>query len=160
MRLHAKILSGLVAGIAIGGLAKLPGLEGGGVQRVVLAVEPVGTAFIRLVSMVVVPLVIGSLFVGVTSLGDVRRLGRIGGKTLLYFAGSTLAAAGIGLIVAKLLNVGGGLDVAARDALTAPFLGQASPASGPPPTLVQTLLAMIPSNPFTAAAQGDRKSVV
>src|SRR5207344_2495998 len=102
------------------------------------------------VSMVVVPLVVASLFVGVTSLGDVRRLGRIGGKTLLYFAATTLLAATVGLIVARMMNVGGGLTAEARDALTAPFQGQTMPAAGPAPTLAQTLLAMIPTNPFAA----------
>jgi Na+/H+-dicarboxylate symporter len=153
MKLHTQILSGLAVGAGLGALAKLPGAEP--LLRGVLAVEPVGTAFIRLVSMVVVPLVIASLFVGVTSLGDVRRLGRIGGKTLLYFAATTLLAAAIGLLVAKLLDVGGGLDAAARDALIAPFQDQAGQARGPTPTLVQTLLAMIPANPFAAAAQGE-----
>lgn len=152
MKLHTKILLGLAAGIGLGAAARLPGAEG--LQRVVLAGEPLGTAFIRLVTMVVVPLVIASLFVGVTSLSEVRRLGRIGGKTLLYFAGTTVLAASVGLLIAKLLNVGGGLDGAARDALTAPFRDQVVPA-GPTPTLVQTLLAMIPANPFAAAAQGD-----
>ena len=60
--------------------------------------EPLGTAFIRLITMVVVPLVVASLFVGVASLGDIRRLGRIGGKTLGYFLVTTIVAAGIGLL--------------------------------------------------------------
>jgi proton glutamate symport protein len=149
MKLHARILTGLVAGIAIGALAKLPGLEG--LARLVLALEPIGTAFIKLVSMVVVPLVIASLFVGVTSLGDVSRLGRIGGKTLLYFAATTLAAAAIGLVVALLLNVGHG-TVNAGFTPGGPLVSE---ETGAVPTLVQTLLAMIPSNPFAAAAQGD-----
>ncbi len=153
MKLHARILTGLVAGIAVGAVAKLPGAEG--LARVVLALEPIGTAFIKLVSMVVVPLVIASLFVGVTSLGDVRRLGRIGGTTLLYFAATTLVAAAIGLVVALLLDVGAGADAATRAGLAAPGPAAGPEGSGAVPTLVQTLLAMIPPNPFAAAAQGD-----
>jgi len=153
MKLHTQILTGLVAGAAVGGVAKLPGAEA--LLRVVLALEPIGTAFIRLVSMVVVPLVIASLFVGVTSLGDVRRLGRIGGKTLVYFAATTLVAAAIGLAVALLLNVGGGVDATTRAGLLAPGQGLGAEKTGALPTLVQTLLAMIPANPFAAAAQGD-----
>jgi Na+/H+-dicarboxylate symporter len=153
MKLHARILTGLVIGIAVGAVAKLPGAEG--LARLVLALEPIGTAFIKLVSMVVVPLVIASLFVGVSSLGDVGRLGRIGGKTLLYFAVTTVVAAAIGLIVALVLNVGSGVDAATRAGLTTSGPLAATEGTGAVPTLVQTLLAMIPSNPFAAAAQGD-----
>ena len=151
MKLHTRILIGLLTGIALGGAARLGGASW--LQRGIVAVEPVGTAFIRLITMVMVPLVIASLFVGIASLGDVRRLGRIGGKTLGYFLGSTILAATVGVLVARVLRVGE-LDEAARSSLLAPFQG-AAPATAQPPTLVQTLLAMIPQNPFAAAAQAD-----
>ena len=83
----------------------------------VIALEPIGTVFIRLITMVVVPLVIASVFVGVASLGDVRSLGRIGGKTLGYFVGTTVLAAIVGLVVASVAHVGAGLPQADRDAL-------------------------------------------
>jgi Na+/H+-dicarboxylate symporter len=147
MKLHTRILTGLVAGAAIGGVARIPGMAW--LVRGIVAIEPIGTAFIKLVSMVVIPLVVASLFTGVASLGDVRRLGRIGGKTLIFFAGSTLLAATIGLAVAMLLRVGAGVS--------APGLtGAAGTGSGvATPSLVESLLAMIPSNPIAAAAQGD-----
>ena len=156
MKLHTKILLGLLAGIVIGAIAKVPGADG--VQRVVLAIEPVGTAFIRLITMVVVPLVVASLFVGVASLGDVRRLGRIGGKTLAYFALTTLIAATIGLVIARFFHVGAGLDPSVRDALTSQFQESgavAAQGASQVPTFVQTLMALIPANPFAAAAAGD-----
>jgi Na+/H+-dicarboxylate symporter len=86
---------------------------------VVAALEPVGTIFIRLITMVVVPIVVASLFTGVASLGDVRRLGRIGGRTLAYFVVTTVAAAVIGITVALVSGVGTGLDPAVRDAIAA-----------------------------------------
>jgi DAACS family dicarboxylate/amino acid:cation (Na+ or H+) symporter len=153
VKLHTRILIGLLAGTAVGILAKLP--NAAWLQRVVLAVEPAGTAFIRLITMVMVPLVVASLFVGVAQLGDVRRLGRIGGKTLGYFLGTTFVAAVIGTAAARLLRVGE-LDASGRAALLAPFQSSgATQVSAEPPTLVQTLLAMIPQNPFAAAAQAD-----
>ena len=79
MKLSTQILLGLAAGIAVGVGAQL---FGGPLLGVVLALEPFGTAFINLISMVVVPLVVASLVVGVTSLGDVRSVGRIGAKAL------------------------------------------------------------------------------
>src|SRR5262245_50682344 len=153
MKLHTRILIGLLIGIALGSAAKLA--DASWLEKSILVVEPVGTAFIRLITMVMVPLVIASLFVGIAALGDVRRLGRIGSKTLGYFLGSTLLAATVGVRVAKLLWVGE-LYAAARAALIAPFQGSgAEQLTAQPPTLVQTLLAMIPQNPFASAAQAD-----
>ena len=155
MRLEKKILIGLVLGIAIGGLSRLSGMHW--LQAALIGIEPLGTVFIRLITMVVVPLVIASVFVGVASLGDIRSLGRIGGKTLAYFLGTTFAAALIGLIVAIVTRVGAGLSDVERDALVS-RLGDsaagASAAAQPAPTLVQTLVNMIPQNPFASAAQG------
>jgi Na+/H+-dicarboxylate symporter len=154
MKLQTKVFAGLVAGVLVGIVARIP--AAGALQRVVLALEPLGTMFIRLLTMTIVPLIVSSLFVGVASLGDMRRLGRIGGKTLAWFAGSTLVAAGIGLGAALAARLGEGLDAATRGALTTGFEQQGTAAAqAAAPTLVQTLLAMIPSNPFAAAAQGE-----
>lgn len=158
MKLQTKIFAGLVAGVLVGIAARIPDL--GALQRmvrmVVLMVEPLGIMFIRLLTMTIVPLIVASLFVGVASLGDVRRLGRIGGKTLGWFLGSTLIAATIGLGTALAARLGEGLDAATRDSLTTQFEQHGSAAAQVvAPTLTQSLLAMIPSNPFAAAAQGE-----
>jgi Na+/H+-dicarboxylate symporter len=157
VKLQAKILVGLGSGVLVGVVARVPAAHA--LRAVVLALEPLGLVFIRLLTMTIVPLVVASLFLGVASLGDVRRLGRIGGKTLAWFAGSTLIAATIGLAAALITNLGAGLDAAARGALTAPLAQQGAAAAQPvqqaAPTLLQTLLAMVPSNPFAAAAQGE-----
>ena len=153
MKLHTKIFIGLLAGLVIGGLSKAPGASS--VHDAVIVLEPLGTAFIRLITMVVVPLVVGSLFVGVASLGDVRRLGRIGGKTLAYFLITTLVAAVVGLSVARAAHVGQGLDPGTRDAL-APRAGDvAGAAPAQAPGLAQTLVRMVPQNPFASAAETD-----
>jgi Na+/H+-dicarboxylate symporter len=144
MKLQTRIAVGLFAGLSLGALSKLA--FAAPLRDVLIALEPIGTAFIRLVTMIVVPLVIGSLFAGIASLGDLRRLGRIGGRTLLYFVGTTVAAAIIGLSVARLAPFGAVASVA-TNAAVAPV--------GKAPGLVEMLLAMIPQNPFAAAAQGD-----
>ncbi len=150
MKLQTKILVGLVAGVLVGIAARISGF--GALERVVLTLEPLGIMFIRLLTMTIVPLIVASLFTGVASLGDVRRLGRIGGKTLAWFFCSTLVASMIGLAA----QLGSGLDAATRDALTTQFEQHGTPAGQiSAPTLAQTLIAMIPSNPFAAAAQGD-----
>lgn len=154
MKLQTKIFIGLVAGIAIGIAARMADLDA--LRRALLALEPLGTMFIRLLTMTIVPLIVSSLFVGVASLGDVRTLGRIGGKTLAWFAGSTIAAATTGLAAALLTRLGAGLDPATRDSLTTQFEQHGTAAAQmTAPSLTQSLLAMIPSNPFAAAAQGE-----
>ncbi|HXT17073.1 MAG TPA: dicarboxylate/amino acid:cation symporter [Gemmatimonadaceae bacterium] len=140
MKLQTRIFIGMIGGAALGAIARLsPVLLDG-----VMALEPIGTAFIRLITMVVVPLVIGSLFTGVASLGDLRRLGRIGGRTLAYFVGTTVLAATVGILIAHAAPFG---------ALAAKNEGIATNASVP--GVGEVLLAMIPQNPFAAAVQGD-----
>lgn len=142
MKLQTKIFAGLVAGVAIGAISKLaPPLN-----DALIAIEPIGTAFIRLITMVVVPLVIGSLFTGVASLGDLRRLGRIGGRTLAYFIVTTVVAASIGFMVGRITPFG-----------PIPSTSNANVAlnAAETPHLGESLLAIIPQNPFGAAAQGE-----
>jgi Na+/H+-dicarboxylate symporter len=144
MKLRTQIFLGLAVGVMVGAYARLPGSQG--VLSAVLALETLGVVFIRLITMVVVPMVIASLFVGIATLGDVRSLGRLGGKTLAYFACTTLAAAIVGLSVAVLAPDMPG--VPGSRTFKAPGIGT-------PPTLGQDLLAWIPQNPFAVAAQGD-----
>ena len=148
MTLHRKIFLGLIGGLALGAISRLPWAAP--LQRVLAACEPLGTAFIRLVTMVVVPLVVASLFVGVASLGDVRRLGRIGGRTLVYFLATTVVAATIGLIIALTLQLGTGVTPDAGPDASLP----AAPAAVTP-GLAQTLVQMVPQNPIASAAQSD-----
>ena len=161
MKLHTRILVGLAAGVAVGALARtVPALA-----AIVEWIEPAGTIFIRLITMVVVPLVIASLFVGVTSLGDIRQLGRIGGRTLAYFLITTVLAAIIGMTVALVAQAGTGLDPAVRDSIAGRFGATGSPAptaaaAAVVPTFVQTLVGMVPQNPIAAAAQGDLLAVI
>ena len=152
MRLETKIFAGLVAGAAIGVAARAPGAAAPLLARVVIAAEPLGTIFIRLVTMVVVPLVIASLFVGISSLGDVRRLGAIGGKTLAYFLFTTLIAATIGLTVAALSPIGLDADGTTRAALSGTTTSAPMIAA---PGLMALVVQLVPQNPIAAAAQGD-----
>ena len=158
MKLHTRILAGLVAGVAVGAAARsIPALA-----AVVTWIEPAGIIFIRLITMVVLPLVMASLFVGITSLGDIRRLGRIGGRTLAYFLVTTFLAAVIGTTVAMLAQAGAGLDPAVRDSIASRFAarGELAPSTSTVPTFVQTLVGIVPQNPIAAAAQGDLLAVI
>ena len=161
MRLQTKILIGLITGLAAGFLARLPQLPW--LRSLIEWTEPVGTIFIRLITMIVIPLVAGSLFTSVASLGSMRRLGNIGARTLAWFLGSTFLAAIIGLAVALMAGVGGGLDQSVREAVTQRFAEAGAGASAnisAVPSLKQTLINIVPVNPIAAAAQGDLLALI
>ena len=161
MKLQTKILIGLVIGLTVGFLARLAQLSA--LRTVVEFVEPVGTIFIRLITMVVIPLVAGSLFTSVASLGSMRRLGAIGARTLTWFLASTFIAAAIGLTIALIAGAGGGLDPSVRDAVTQRFAEAGAGASAnisAVPSLKQTLINIVPVNPIAAAAQGDLLALI
>jgi Na+/H+-dicarboxylate symporter len=141
----AAVLVALAVGALLGTLARLPGAHG--LATVLVWLEPLGTVFIRLITLVIVPLVVSSLFVAVASLDSVGRLGRIGGIALGYFVLTTLAAATVGVTVALLLHAGGSAT------LLAPVPGGVTP--GPPGTLADTVLAFVPDNLVTAASRLD-----
>lgn len=156
MPLYKQILIGLGAGVVAGFVANVADLAP--LKNALVALEPIGTAFIRLITMIVIPLVVASLLVGTASLGDIRKLGRIGGKTIAYYLCTTAVAVTIGLFVSNVVEPGSRIDAATRDRLSASFSAQAQEAlalAAEKPSVVKVLLDMIPSNPFAAAAEGD-----
>lgn len=125
--------------------------------------KPVGDAFMRLIKMVIVPLVFASLLVGVASLGDIRKLGRMGVRTLVLYMGTTAAAVSIGLGVAHLINPGSFIDERSRVALQAQFEGAAgntADAAAEAPSTVENLLNIIPGNPIESLVSGDMLQVI
>src|SRR5699024_4417610 len=69
-------------------------------------VEPLGDLFLRLIQFIIIPLVVSSLIVGVASTGDMQTLGRIGGKTIIYYLATTFIAVTIGLVRSEERRVG------------------------------------------------------
>ncbi|MEX0979631.1 MAG: dicarboxylate/amino acid:cation symporter [Gemmatimonadota bacterium] len=156
MQLYTKILIGLVAGGVVGMFANL--LDIVWLRDFLIALEPIGTAFIRLITMIVIPLVVASLMVGTASLGDLRKLGRIGGKTVGFYMFTTAIAVTIGLGISNVFTPGSGIDPNTRDTLSAQFEGEAADRmvlAEEAPSVVETLLNMIPRNPVEAAANLD-----
>ncbi len=156
MKLYTKIAIGFVAGAVVGVVVNVADFEFG--QRVIAFIAPVGTGWIRLIRMIVVPLVVASLVVGAASLGDLRTLGRIGGKTIGFYMATTAIAVSIGLLLSNLFRPGKGLGPEAQAALTAEFAGDAAgrvALVAERPTTTQLLLDMIPVNPVGAAADGQ-----
>ncbi|MEX2609140.1 MAG: dicarboxylate/amino acid:cation symporter [Gemmatimonadota bacterium] len=156
MKLHTKILIGLALGVVFGAVANYFQLEW---LRVLLGwTEPIGTVFIRLITMIVIPLVVASLILGVAALGDLAKLGRIGGKTVLLYMATTAVAVSIGLAVSNIIKPGSRIDPATRDAISAQFSDEAAgrlTLAAEKPSVVETLVNMVPRNPFESATNGD-----
>ena len=111
MKLHTKIAIGLVGGAVVGGGANALFPDAGWVDFVSDNIMyPVGQVFLRMLFMTVVPIVFTSIALGVAGIGDMKTLGRLGGRTMGYFALSTLIAATIGLTLVNTVQPGGGLE--------------------------------------------------
>ena len=156
MKLYTKISIGLMAGVVVGIGVNLTAWEFG--ANVVAAIENFGIGWIRLITMVVIPLVVASLVVGAASLGDLRSVGRVGGKTVAYYLITTSVAVSIGLILSNVIKPGSGLSEASRKGLLAEYGGEAADRidlAQQAPGIVELLLNMIPRNPISAAANTE-----
>lgn len=144
LNLTTKIFIGLILGV-ITGLAFTSNPE-----FLETFIKPVGTLFINLIKLVIVPLVFASLIVGAASIGDPKKLGRIGGKTLGYYLLTTAFAVLIGIILATIINPGAGLSIPAEAA------AEAKEA----PKLIDTILNIVPSNPIKAVVDGSMLQII
>lgn len=123
----------------------------------------IGRLFLALIRMVVVPLVFFSLTVGVASLGDFRRLGRMGGRTLGLFMGTTVAALVIGMGLANVLQPGSMLSENDRLRLLSAYEGDAGRTvdnAAEAPSLVDQVVAIVPSNPIGSIARGEMLQII
>jgi len=154
MELHTKILLGMVLGALAGWLFR----------ESIVELKPVGTAFIRLIQMIVVPLVLSSLITGTASLGDINKMKRIGSKTLSYYLISTAFAITIGLVLANVLQPGAGLNPEVKADLLQNYSSMAgdkvASAQQNTVTPVETFLNMIPKNPFDALGNGRMLQII
>ena len=164
MQLHTKILLGLLAGTLLGSVANALWRGRAELEWVVTNVaEPVGQVFLRMLFMVVVPLVFTSIALGVAQLGDLSKVGRIGGKTLGFFLFTTAIAALMGLFLVNVVRPGEGLDPAVQAALMEQFGSQAAEkavAAEQSGFGVNTFVNIIPRNPVDAAAKGEMLSLI
>ena len=125
--------------------------------------RPIGQLFLRLIRMVIVPLVFASLLVGVASLGDVRKLGRLGGKTLGLYLATTAIAVTIGLICANVIQPGNFMSEADRVSLLSQFssaVGTQMTAAAQAPSTIDTVLSIIPTNPAASLSEGNMLQII
>jgi len=146
-----------------GGFVSMPTLISGLGDEIVSFVRPVGTAFMRLIKMVIVPLVFASLLVGVASLGDVRKLGRMGGRTIGLYLMTTAVAVTIGLACAHIIQPGRFVGERDSAALKAQYSGDAAgraEAAAEAPSTVENILNIIPTNPIESLTSGNMLQII
>lgn len=141
--LGIQVLIGLVAGLIVGYMNVKLGL----------ALQVVGQAFIRLIQMVIVPLVFPLIVVSVATMKDVKSLGRLAGKTLLYFEIITTILIGLGVVLARVTNVGYGTIAAVADKASVSGLAKGI-------DLGKFFLEIIPNNVVAAMASGQLLPII
>ncbi|MFC2165136.1 dicarboxylate/amino acid:cation symporter [Acidobacteriota bacterium] len=153
IKLHTKIFIGLILGIVAGIVFR----------EKVLIIEPVGTIFLRMITMIVIPLVFVSLMLGTASLGDVRKLGRIGAKTAFYFVITTIIAICIGLILANSVQPGKGLPENVQAQLLEDYQAKAQDGIQrfeEKPSILEVLINIVPTNPVAAFIEGNMLQII
>ncbi len=142
-RLHWQVLCAMVLGVVIGLMPMGESVAG--------ATGWLGTLFIRLLRMVIVPLVVTSIISGVASSGGGRTVGRLFGKTMAYYLVSSFLAVITGLIFFNLINPGRGYPIGS---------GEMPPELATPESLTELILNIVPENFFGAASAGDMLGII
>lgn len=141
VQIFASLVLSVIVGLFLGDSAVVP---------VKTWIAPVGTMFINLIKMMIVPVVLCSLIVGMTSMGDMKKLGRIGIKTVAFYMVTTAIAIVIGFGVAGVIEPGVGMALPA----------EAAPKVKEAPSIMQVFVNMIPKNPIESMAKADILPVI
>ncbi len=147
-----QILVGLVLGIIVGAVFYgNPGVE--------KYLQPIGTVFLNMIKMIVVPIIISTLVIGVAGTGDLKKLGKLGGKSLLYFEVVTTIAIVVGLLAANIFQPGDGIDMSS---LTKGNIDQYVETTEEVQShgMLDILVSIVPSNIFQAMADADMLAVI
>ncbi|MEX1140612.1 MAG: dicarboxylate/amino acid:cation symporter [Bacteroidota bacterium] len=129
------------------------------VTTIAVRIKPIGTIFIRLLMFVAIPLVLASLIAGAASLGDIARVGRLGGKTITWYLATTIVAITIGLLAANIIQPGKQLSAESRDRLSVEFEGDIA-VDLPPVDVVEMIVNIVAPNPIKALAEGQMLQIV
>jgi len=147
-----QILIGLVLGIILGVVFYQN-------KVAITAMQNIGTMFISLIQMIVLPIVISCLTVGIANMGDIKQLGRVGGKTILYFEIMTTIAIALGLLVGNIFHPGDFIDI---HQLHSTDISQyvSSAKSAKDSGIWATLMGVIPTNIFKSLSESDMMPVI
>lgn len=152
-QLHWQIMIGLVLGLIWGLVASIAGFTGFTIDYV----KPIGTIFINLLKLIAVPLVLASLIVGVTSLNDMTKLSRMGGKTVGIYIVTTICAITIGLTVVNIIQPGDFLPAETQQELMAGYQDNIEGSTQSAQEVMDRsplsfLVDIVPQNLFSAAS--------
>lgn len=149
-----KVIAGMVLGVIVGLIINLGGfnVDGSFANKYLVdgLFHTIGKLFVNALKMIVVPLVFFSLIVGVTGIGNLNKLGRVGGKTICLYFLTTAVAITFSVALAAMLGIGEGVNAVADTS----FSGKEAPS------FVDVVLSIIPSNPIQAMAQGQMLAVI
>lgn len=138
--LWQKIIVGMILGISVGLV----------LEEDAALLKPIGSLFVSAIKMLIVPLVFSSIIVGITSMQDTSKMGRIGLKAVVFYLLSTAVAITIGLFLGNVLQPGAGLNMVAQEV----------EAAKDAPSLIKTLVALVPTNPISALAEGHILQII
>ncbi|WP_339252456.1 cation:dicarboxylase symporter family transporter [Sporosarcina sp. FSL W8-0480] len=147
-----QILIGLALGITVGAIFY-------GNPNVETYLQPIGTMFINMIKMIVVPIIISTLIVGVAGTGDMKQLGKLGGKTLIYFEIVTTIAILVGLFAANIFKPGVGIDMSVLQKGSIDSYVQTTQEvqnNG----FMDVLVSIVPSNIVDAMANANMLSII
>ena len=149
MNLPMQIVIALIAGVVLGLVCYFAGLA----DFTASYLKPFGTIFVNLLKFLVVPVVLLSMIDGIVSMGDMRKVGSVGWKTVAYFLCTTAIACIIGLVLANIFN-GAGLFPVLQNAEGAEWTGKTSQ------NFMDTLVAMFPDNMWKSFTNADMLQVI
>ncbi|MDR0138463.1 cation:dicarboxylase symporter family transporter [Metabacillus idriensis] len=150
--LASQIFIGLILGILVGVIWFND-------PRVAAFLQPLGDLFLRLIKMIVIPIVISSLIVGVAGAGNGKHVGRLGGKTILYFEIITTVAIVLGVLLANVFQPGQGVDLeSAQKTDIQQYVDTSEEQSEK--TVAETFLHIVPTNFFKSVVEGDMLAII
>jgi DAACS family dicarboxylate/amino acid:cation (Na+ or H+) symporter len=165
MKLHTKILLALLVGGVVGIAANLTvgPAHGGVVLTNTYLAGPIGQIFLRMLFMIVMPLVFCSIALGVAGLGDLGKVGRVGGRAISYFFVTTAFAATFGLVMVNLVKPGSSIPEEVKTELMATYADDAAgkiEAQAAGGFGINTFVNIVTRNPVKSAADGDMLGVI
>ncbi|MGF2526534.1 dicarboxylate/amino acid:cation symporter, partial [Ralstonia pseudosolanacearum] len=143
-KLYVQVLIGVAAGIVLGVAAPNLGSD----------LKPLGDVFIKLIKMVFAPIIFATVTLGIARMENMKELGRVGVRALVYFEVLSTFALALGLIVVNLVQPGQGMNVDAAH-LDTKAIASYTHAAARPQTLVDFLLSLVPSSIIDALARND-----
>lgn len=146
MGLSTQILLGLIIGALFGYLLPDVGAK----------LKPIGDGFVRMIKMIVVPLIFSTLVMGIAGTGDFKKLGRLGGKAIIWFEIATTVALAIGLIVVNLTQPGVGVNIP----ISADASAKAADSAKKSIDMIQYLVNIIPTNIVDSCARNDMLQII